>query len=264
MNPDYLDLNKNLWDNRTKEHISSNFYDVEGFLAGDNKLNSIELELLGDVKGKTIIHLQCHFGVDTLCLARMGANVIGLDLSSESILQAKKLAEKANLPATFVQGNVLDAPKLITEKADIIFASYGVIGWHPSAQAWAHVAAKLLHPGGKIVFAEFHPAVWMYDDDFEKITYSYFNGEPIVEDLEGTYTNFNSSIKNQCITWNHGLAEVMQAFLKAGFTLEKFQEFDYSPYPCFKPVVEVEKGKWQIKNLEGKLPMVYAFSAKKD
>jgi 2-polyprenyl-3-methyl-5-hydroxy-6-metoxy-1,4-benzoquinol methylase len=258
--PDYLTINKTLWDQRTQEHLHSNFYDMPGFLAGENKLNAIELDLLGDVRGKTIIHLQCHFGIDTLCLARMGAKVIGVDLSSAAITQAKLLAAKANIDATFVEGNVLDAPDLIAQKADLIFASYGVIGWHPDAQKWADVAAKLLKPGGQIVFAEFHPAVWMFDDDFEKITYPYFNGAPIVEDLEGTYTDFDAPIKNSSITWNHGLAEVMQAFINAGFAIADFREFDYSPYPCFKTAVEVEKGKWQIKGLEGKLPLVYAIS----
>src|SRR5690606_3899602 len=163
----YLDKNRALWNARVAAHVNSDFYDMAGFRAGKSSLKPPELRLLGDLSGKSVLHLQCHFGQDTLSLARMGAEVTGLDFSDEAIRTARALAEELQLPASFVCGDLYDAPALLQRQYDVVFTSYGVIGWLPDLNRWAEVVASCLKPGGRFVFAEFHPVVWMLDDELE-------------------------------------------------------------------------------------------------
>lgn len=258
---DYVSTNQKLWDSRVPHHYASDFYDVPGFLNGVNTLTEIELPLLGDVSGKTILHLQCHFGLDTMSLVRMGAKAIGLDFSSVAIEKAKSLAREAGLEAQFVQGNVYDADELITEKADIVFASFGVVGWLPDLERWARVTANCLKRSGEFVFAEFHPVVWMFDNDLIRPTYSYFQREPIVETEEGTYADNGAPIALESVGWNHSLGEVFNALKEAGLRVTHFQEYDFAPFPALNNSVAIGEKRWQIKGLEGILPMVYSLKA---
>ncbi len=258
---DYLNANKKVWDRRVSAHVKSEFYDHQSFLQGRNTLNSIELNLLGDVSEKKVIHLQCHFGQDTLSLARMGASVTGVDLSSAALEQARQDAEQLNVEAKFIESDILALPDIHFEKYDIVFASYGVIGWHPSIEKFAQVIAHLLKPGGRFVFVEFHPVVWMFDEKFKQIQYSYFNRETIVEENSDSYTDgshLGSSLEEY--SWNHSLGELYNALQAAGLTIEHFNEYDYSPYACFDNCVQSEYG-FQIEGLQGKLPLVYSLAA---
>ncbi|MCB0700111.1 MAG: class I SAM-dependent methyltransferase [Chitinophagales bacterium] len=261
---EYFEVNRALWNEKTKHHTGSEFYDMEGFLKGNTSLKEPELELLGDVKGKSILHLQCHFGQDSLSLARMGAKVTGTDISDDAIAYAQKINEDLGLDATFVRADTYSVPDAVNEQFDIVFASYGVIGWLPDMQRFADVVAKMLKPGGQFVFVEFHPVIWMYDYEFKQPTYYYFNREPIIEELQGTYTDRNVDMKMKEIGWNHDFGEVLQSLLDAGLKLERFNEFDYAPYKCFNNVVEVADGKWQIRGMEGKIPMMYSLRAAKE
>ena len=128
---------------------------------------------------------------------------------------------------------------------------------------WARVVATYLKPGGRFIFVDFHPVVWMFNPGFSAIQYSYFNREAIVEVLEGTYADRNAEIKQAEVGWNHDLSEVMQALIASGLTIATFRELDYSPHDCFHNTVEVSPGKYQVKGLEGKLPMLYALVATK-
>ncbi len=255
---DYLSLNRAAWDTRTQQHLCSTFYDVDGWLAGQTSLKGIELPLLGDLRGKSLLHLQCHFGQDTLSLARMGATVTGLDLSPRAIAEARLLATRAGLAATFVEGDVYSAPKLIDGTFDLVFASYGTIGWLPDIAHWASVVAHFLKPGGRLVFAEFHPVLWMLDADFAELKYAYAKTNPIVE-TEGTYTDVLAEAPQTMVTWNHSLSSVIGALLAEGLRLTHFSEYDYSPFPIFgEHGVEVEPGRHMVKGKEGVLPLVYA------
>ena len=259
----YLELNRLSWNNKTDTHLASNFYDMKGFLKGDSSLNSVELDLLGDVRGKKILHLQCHFGQDTLSLARMGAEVTGVDLSDKAIYNASELSKKLDLEATFICCDIYDLPNHLNGKFDIVYTSYGTIGWLPDLHKWAAIVSKFLKPSGKFVFVEFHPVVWMFDDDFKKIGYSYFNNGPIIEKEDGTYADKDAEISQEFVTWNHGMSEVVSSLLNVSLSLETFQEFDYSPYPCFKHTVEFEPKKFRIKHLDDKIPMLYSLVAVK-
>lgn len=259
----YLEINKTSWNAKVDTHVKSDFYFVDEFLKGRNSLNSIELDLLGDVKGKSILHLQCHFGQDSISLSRLGAKVTGVDLSDKAIETARDLTKKCETDTQFICSDVYDLPNVLDEKFDIVYTSYGTVGWLPDLEKWANVIHHFLKPGGKFIMAEFHPVIWMFDDDFNEVKYNYFNEKPIVETNEGTYAEKNADLVLNNITWNHPLSEVLQNLIKKGLSIENFQEFDWSPYPCFNQVEEFEKGKWRIKQFGNKIPMVYALTAHK-
>ena len=259
----YLEINKKSWNAKVEPHLKSDFYFVDEFLKGRTSLNSIELALLGDVKGKRILHLQCHFGQDSISLSRMGAKVTGIDLSDKAIETGKDLAKQCNTDTEFICSDVYDLPNILEEKFDIVFTSYGTIGWLPDLEKWAGVIDYFLKPGGQFIMAEFHPVVWMFDDDFKDIAYNYFNEKPIVETYEGTYADFSAEIVQDYVMWNHSLSEVMQNLINKNLVIEQFQEFDWSPYSCFKHIEEFEKGKWHTEKFGNKIPMVYAISAQK-
>ena len=259
----YKEINKTLWNNKTDVHINSEFYDNKTFIEGRNSLNSIELELLGDIKGKSILHLQCHFGQDTISLNRLGANVTGLDLSDKAIERAKELATKTKSEATFICCDIYDLPQHLDEKFDLVFTSYGTIGWLPDLDKWAKIVSGFLKPNGKFVFAEFHPVVWMFDDNFTKVEYNYFKDEPIVETEVGTYADQNAPLKNKSVSWNHSISEVLNSLLQNGLEINSMKEFDYSPYNCFNETIEYEPQRFRIKHLDNKIPMVYSIVAKK-
>jgi len=260
---DYLAVNKASWNNKVRFHLESDFYGVEGFLNGASSLNDIELNLLGSIAGKRILHLQCHFGQDSISLARMGAQVTGIDLSDKAIEAANDLAAKTHTDARFICCDLYDLPNHLNETFDIVFTSYGTIGWLPDLDRWAAVVARFLNAGGQLVFAEFHPVVWMFDDDFTRIGYHYFNTGPITETYSGTYADRNAALNQEYVMWNHGLAEVFSSLLGSGLEITSFAEFDYSPYNCFRHTVEVAPKKYRIRHLDNRIPMVFALTAAK-
>lgn len=260
---EYFEANKKLWNQRTAIHKDSSFYDLAGFKAGKNVLTPIEINEIGNVQGKKMLHLQCHFGMDSLDWARRGAEVTGVDLSDLAIDEAKKLNEEIGLNATFICSNVYDLKGHLNDKFDIVFTSYGTIGWLPDLDKWADIIVHYLKPGGIFYIADFHPALWMFDDDFTHIKYAYNNQEVIITESQGTYTDRNADIKTTEYSWNHSISEILNGLISKGLTIKHFNEFMYSPYPCFNNTIEFEKGKWHIKGLQGKIPMLYSIRAKK-
>lgn len=254
---DYLNTNKRAWNKRTKTHVESKFYDVEGFLKGNSSLNDVELKQMGDVKGKKLLHLQCHFGLDTLSWARLGAEVTGVDLSSEAISQAKSLAEKASLQANFICDDVYQFGDKNTEKFDIVFTSYGVLCWLPDLTRWAETIVNSLHKGGELHLIEFHT----FNDLLSG--FSYFpQDQPDIEQ-EGTYTENCDGQKSTMVTWPHSLSEVISSLITAGLTIELFQEFVYSPYECFEGLEKVDNKGYQKVYKDQQVPLLYAIKARK-
>lgn len=260
---DYFNINKQSWNKKVDIHLESDFYNQAAFLKGKNSIPEIDLQLFGDVKGKSILHLQCHFGQDSLSLARMGAKVTGVDISDKAIETAQKINNQLNLDAQFICCNVYDTLEYVNEKFDIVYTSYGTIGWLPDLDKWAKIISKCLKPNGKFIFVEFHPVVWMFDDDFKEIKYHYHNEKTIIDNNTGTYANKEANIQTDYVGWNHSLAEVFSSLLNNGLQIEHFNEYDFSPYNCFNETIEFEKGKFRIKHLENKIPMVYSLIAKK-
>lgn len=263
MMKNYLDINRNSWNAKVDHHLKSDFYFVEEFINGRTSLNSIELNLLGNIEGKSVLHLQCHFGQDSISLSRMGAKVTGADLSDKAIDAAKDLAQKTDANTQFIVSDIYNLPNILEQKFDIVFTSYGTIGWLPDLDQWAKVINYFLKPDGEFVMADFHPFVWMYDDDFKGVAYHYFNKEEIVETYEGTYADFEAPISQQYVMWNHPISDILQSLINNGLCLQKFEEYDWSPYPCFKHVIEFEKGKWRLQPFGDKIPIVYSIKAQK-
>lgn len=259
----YLEINKRLWNEKTDYHLRSEFYNVDSFLQGKNSLNDIELGLLGDIKGKRVLHLQCHFGQDTLSLARLGAVVTGVDFSEKAIASANALQKQTGLNARFICCDIYNLAHYLNETFDVVFTSYGTIGWLPDLMKWAAVLSRFLKPGGAFVFAEFHPVVWMFDANFQHIAYNYFKDGPIIETENGTYADKSADIKLESISWNHSIGEVLNSLLLHDLCIEAFNEYDYSPYNCFNAMQEFEPGKFRVKHLGNNLPMVYSIKALK-
>jgi 2-polyprenyl-3-methyl-5-hydroxy-6-metoxy-1,4-benzoquinol methylase len=259
----YFDANKEGWNKRTAIHKTSSFYDVDSFRKGKTSLNKIELEELGEVKGKKLLHLQCHFGIDTLSWAREGAIVTGVDISDEAIKTANELSTELHIPAQFVCCNVYDTSNYVNEKYDIIFTSYGTIGWLPELKPWAKVIAENLKPGGVFYITDFHPTLWMYDDAMEKIEYSYFNDEVIETTQTGTYADKDAPIEYKEYGWNHPFSEILECLISEGLQIQFLHEFPYSPYNCFNNVEQGEDGMWRFKGRGNKFPMMYSIKAVK-
>ena len=248
---DYLKLNREGWDRRAEAHVGSRFYDVEGFLAGNTSLREIERAELTGVEGKRLLHLQCHFGLDTLSWARLGAECTGVDLSPVAIHTARSLAEKAGLEARFVCSDVYGFERPEPEAYDIVYASYGALCWLPDLDRWARIVVENLKPGGTVYLAEFHPVQELFAG------YAYFSqGLPDVEE-EGTYTENGAEVVASFATWPHPLSEVLNALLGAGIEVQRVNEYSFSPYDCFDDLVEREPGRY-YRTYEGNdIPLVY-------
>jgi ubiquinone/menaquinone biosynthesis C-methylase UbiE len=263
MDENYLKINRRSWNNRTEFHIKSEFYDMEGFLKGNTSLNDIELNLLGDIKGKSILHLQCHFGQDSISLSRLGGQVTGVDFSDKAIESAIKIARDTDSNTSFICCDIYDLPNYLHHQFDIVFTSYGTIGWLPDLDKWAKIISRFLKPNGQFVMVEFHPVVWMFDDNFEKVGYRYFNSGAILETENGTYADKNAEITLSYVMWNHGLGEVVNNLILNGLEINSFEEYDFSPYNCFNKTIEVEPKKYRIEHLDNKIPMVFSITATK-
>jgi SAM-dependent methyltransferase len=262
-NKEFLESNRDSWNKRTPVHIESQFYSQEDWLKGKNSLNSIELELLGDLKGKSVLHLQCHFGQDSISMARMGAEVVGVDLSPVAVAKATEFSSELKADATFICANVLQFNHPENRQFDLVFASYGTIVWLPDLSQWAEVIYKHLKPGGRFVFAEFHPLTYALSPNFAEWKYTYFNVGPAIEKELGTYADPSAPIESTTYTWNHSMSEILNSLIKVGFRIQLLNEYDYSPYNCFEDLKEEEPGKWRNKNLGSKLPMVFALDCEK-
>ncbi len=258
----FFEANKNTWNKKVGFHFKSDFYDVAGFREGKSSLQFIELKELGEVNGKSMLHLQCHFGLDSLSWAKLGAKVTAVDFSDEAIRMAKNLSAETGINADFICCNIYDLDEVLNEKFDIVFTSYGTIGWLPDLQKWGALVSNFLKPGGIFYMVEFHPAAWMFDDQFEKLQYSYFKSEePIAETITGTYADKNADINEIQYSWNHSLSEVINSLTGNKLKIDFLNEFPFSVYNCFANTVKGSDGWWRIKGLEDIIPLMYSIKA---
>ena len=259
-----FDENKKGWDERVETHLASELYDMQAFRAGKSSLNLEEVEALRDVKGKSLLHLQCHFGQDTLSWARMGAVATGVDISSEALRAAKAISSELEIPASFVESNILDLKETLDDKFDIVFTSYGTVGWLNDLNKWADVIHHFLNPGGTFYMIDFHPFIWMWNDERSKIEFSYFNSkEPIVLQETGTYADPSAALERTEYSWNHGMSEIIGSLLRSGLKLVEFNEYPYSNYKVFPEMKAAGTGRWVFNELEVQIPYMYAIKCAK-
>ncbi len=260
-NEQYFKANRDLWDAKTNVHVKSRFYDVESFKQTGNSLSKIELNDLGDVSGKKILHLQCHFGQDSISLQKLGADVTAVDFSPNAIAAGRSLAHEMGSDVRFVESNVYDVPNNINGEFDLAYSTFGTICWLPDLDKWAEVIKQKLKSGGQLYLAEFHPFVDCLDDEYRQFGYPYFNDRVLEGTFEGTYADRSADIQLKEYFWNHPISEVLNALIKAGFTLEFFNEFNYTPWPCFPNLKKRAEREWVFEHLDSSIPMVYSLMA---
>ncbi|MFF1822052.1 class I SAM-dependent methyltransferase [Kribbella sp. NPDC058245] len=240
-----VEQNRAGWDLRAEAHASgASLYDVDGFRAGESSLRPFELEALGDVRGRSLLHLMCHFGLDTLSWARLGAEVTGLDFSGEAIAAARRLADEVGLPARFVQADVYDAADVLDADYDIVIATYGVLMWLPDLPEWARVVARLLRPGGVLFIGEFHPQQGQVDADL-RITTSYFRTEPRTTEVAASYTGQQIAPHTQ-ITWPWTISGLVNALVDAGLHINRLDELPVDLRQRHPTMEQGPDGLWRI------------------
>ncbi len=268
MNDKYFEANLKRWNELVAIHAKSDEYDIEGFLKGKSSLKPIEIKELGNVKGKSLLHLQCHFGLDSLSWARIGAKVTGVDFAPEAVRLARELNEQLNLDAKFIEANIYDLPELLNEKFDIVFTSYGVLCWLPELDKWAKMIYDFLKPKGIFYIVEFHPFAWIFDDENEKellIRYNYFpQKEPMRFDADGSYANPNAKMEHtEDYEWTHSVSEIINSLISAGLKIEFFNEHNVTCYQQF-PFVKKDEDEWfRLKNQKATIPLMFSLKAMK-
>ena len=254
------------WNSRVGVHAKSRFYDVEGWLHNAPGPPPREVEALGDVTGKTLVHLQCHFGMDTLSWARAGATVTGLDFSPAAIDEATSLAIRAGLSerASFVCANVYDASEALQRKRfDVVYVSLGSLCWLPDVAAWGEVVADLLAPRGRLYLHDVHPFTSCFDDDGEHVIYSYFEepDSPNVSDYAFTYTDGEELSAIRTYEWNHSIGEMVAALLEHGLVLDSLTEHDWTLFRQFPWLEETVSGLFAVPEGRPRIPLSFTILA---
>ncbi len=269
---DYLKLNLANWNDRAAIHVKDEAggYRVNEFLAGADNLHAIEDREIGNVAGLRIAHLQCHFGIDTLCLARRGASCVGLDFSPVAVAAARDLQRQTGLDASFVEGNVYDARQLIEGHFDMVYVTWGAIGWLPDIARWARVVSSLLKPGGTLYLLEGHPTLLALDETSPDLRHGYDwrtpVEKPVVMDEATTYTGDTATVANTIThEWIHPLGDIINAVITSGMRLDYLNEHEELAW-AFAPIMVPVEGKrrmWVLPQGFPKLPLAYSLKATK-
>jgi SAM-dependent methyltransferase len=264
---EYIASNRRLWNDWTSIHEQSAHYDLAGFKAGKSSLTPVDVDEVGPVAGKSLLHLQCHFGKDTLSWARLGATVTGADFSDRAVALARALSADLGIPATFVCANLYDLPTVLEEKFDIVFTGGGALLWLPDLPAWGRVVAHFLKPGGTFYVRDIHPVSWMFEDGPDvgdlQLTYSYFQtGEPLRFDVHGSYAEPEADYHSVEYSWNHSLSATINALLDAGLRLEFLHEFPYTDHHTqFRDMEQDADGWWRLSGPAAYIPLMFSLKA---
>ena len=269
---DSYEANRRLWDAWTAVHVAGEFYDLEGFRQAGVRLRDDEIAAVGDVRGKTLLHLQCHFGIDTLSWARLGARVTGADFSPVAIRLARELAADIGIvDASFVESNLYDLPDNLDGQFDVVYTSRGVLGWLPDIRAWARVVAHFLAPGGTFFITEAHPIVNAFETEGVapgelRLTYPYWeHRDPLVFDVKGSYADPEADVgEHKEHGWDHGLGEIVTAIIDAGLRIESLEELPYLDWATdFLVESEPGSGRFVLPPGSGELPLAFSLRATK-
>jgi SAM-dependent methyltransferase len=270
-----LDRTRRSWNIATRNH-NAHKGDQAAFLRGGGEtLFPEELALLGSLEGKTLVHLQCNAGQDSLCLARRGARVTGVDLSDEAISFARKLEAGSGIDATFIEAEVVDWMKRTTDRFDVAFSSYGAVGWLPDLGAWAEGIHRILVPGGRFVYVEFHPLVWSVGKDGRLSGDDYFSEEPFIEPV-GDYVaasaealhavTSGATVPNDvpATSHQHTLARIVSALVSAGLVLERLDEYPFANgCKVNDTLVPIEGRRWGWPDGAARIPLMFGLSVRK-
>jgi SAM-dependent methyltransferase len=271
---EYAQINRANWDERAAAHAASSYYELSEFVENPSFLSRVirfDRPRLGDIRGVRGVHLQCHIGTDTISLARLGAEMTGLDFSPAALAEARELSARSGTPVEFVESELYDAPKKLGAEAfDLVYTGVGALCWLPSIGPWADVVAQLLRPGGRLFIREFHPMLWAVGDPRPDrllvLEYPYFErDEPLVFDEPGTYVDTSETFQHSVThEWNHGLGEIVTALLDRGFELTMLLEHDSGPDNIREgEMEEIGDGEWRLIDRPWRLPHSYTLQAVK-
>ncbi len=265
--------NRALWDAWTAVHAEGEFYDVAGFRQGGVRIRPYEIATLGDVTGKRLLHLQCHFGLDTLSWARLGAVVTGVDFSPASIRLARELAADIGVTdARFIESNVYQLPVRLGDEFDIVYTSRGVLGWLPDIRGWARVVARFVKPGGRFYISEVHPVLQVFENEGVsprelRLQYPYWeHGDPLVFDVHGSYADRTADLGTELKEhgWDHGLGEIVTALIDAGLRIDRLEEQPFLEWAAdFLVESEPGSGRYVLPEGPGELPLMFSLLASK-
>jgi SAM-dependent methyltransferase len=271
---DYREANRTLWNTWTGINLRSTFYDVEAFAAGQGRdLDPIARAGPGDVQGKSLLHLQCHFGMDTIRWAKHGAVVTGVDFSEEAITAARALAARMGVAATFVHSDLYELPTRLEGRFDVVFTSHGVVSWLPDLERWARVIAHFLVPGGIFYIVEGHPVLFAFDDRSTepglRLLYPYFHGPgPIREEHRGCYSEPEAPITSVEHVWLHTMSDIIGSLVRAGLRIESFEEYPFLSWRFFPWMERGADGWWYLPEHpgvpqgRGSLPLMFSLKAR--
>jgi SAM-dependent methyltransferase len=260
------ELNRQRWNELTPVHARSEFYNIDGFLKGAPALDDVEIGGLGDLSGKSLLHLQCHLGLGTLEAARRGARVVGVDFSAASIATAREMAAKADLTerARFICCDVLELDQESHETFDVVFTSYGVLTWLFNLPKWGQIVARFLRPGGHLFIAEIHPTAFMFAEQGEPLTvaYDYFNSpEGILLPPSPDYADANYTAAQAERYWAWSLEDIFRSLTDAGLAITDFREFPFSCYRQFPHMTRGDDGHWYLPPHVPRAPLLFALRA---
>ncbi len=259
-----LNANHAVWETWAPHHFQSAGYDIPSFKAGREPLDPISLAGVGDVKGKTLLHLQCHFGLDTLSWARRGATVTGVDFSETAITKARQIAADMALPAEFVCCSVYDAPAHLQRQYDVVFTSVGVLGWLPDLEDWARVVTTCLKPGGRFFIFEGHPTLFLFDQQPPagmRVMYPYFARDALIEEETGSYAALDSGTQVTCHSFAHPLADILGSLLRAGLRITSYDEYPWLRWQGLPWMVRRDAYFWELPIEFGEIPMMFSLTA---
>jgi SAM-dependent methyltransferase len=266
-----IELNRLNWDERARIHArdATGDYRLERLRAGEDVLNPIEAAELGDVAGKRVLHMQCHIGRDTLCLARRGAmRTVGLDFSPDALAVARRLAQQTGLRAEFVLGSVYDAPRLTPGPFDLVFTTWGTIVWLPDLKRWAEAIATVLAPGGELYFADAHPGFLAMEQVDGKLlpTYDFQTPEeaPLIFEDATTYTGDPTPLVNRrSCQWVHALSSILGNLIAAGLTITMLREHEVLPWQGVRILVPADERNWRLPDGHPRMPLSISLRARK-
>lgn len=260
--------NREYWDSKARFNVAS--WDVEAFVAdpaGLTRVVAADRDALGDVRGRSLLHLQCHFGMDTLAWARLGATATGVDFSPRAIASAIDLAARTGLAARFVEADLYATPRVLQETFDIVYTGGGALCWLPDIRGWAAVVSEMLRPGGTFYIREAHPLLWSLDDERDDtqlvIGQPYFEvAQPTRWDAEPVWDEGPPEVTPHYV-WNHSLGEIVGALIEAGLVIEALREHQSCLWQALAFMVEGEDGWWRLPDRPERLPLMYSLRARK-
>jgi len=257
-------VNLRHWDEVAPVHGRA--YDTSTLLSGGHSLDPVQVGELGDIRGKRLLHLQCHIGTDTLSLARLGAVVTGVDFSGKSLEIARDLSVRTGLPARFIESPLFDLPGVLDETFDVVYTSIGVLCWNSDIDMWGRLVARYLAPGGTFYIMESHPFLDVFDDEADglQVRNPYFPSGPVEWPADfPDYADGSYLTKNPTLEFQWPLSRIAGSLIDAGLSIRFLHEFDFIHWKALPSMEEGDDGMWRLPGNLARIPLLFSMKADK-